>query len=108
MHSQQEYQLRQSRYAQALSADDLQRADRHVASASPGGAKRASRGHPDRRHGYGLWLIDDLTQDAKDFDEWTSAVTWVEEVRADLIAMGWREAVRLVSRSALTRPRLQR
>jgi len=39
-----------------------------------------------------LWLIDDLAQDAKGFDEWTSAVTWVEEVRADLIAMGWRDS----------------
>ena len=38
-------------------------------------------------------LIDDLAQDAKDFDDWESAVTWAEGVRVELEAGGWLAVV---------------
>jgi len=37
-----------------------------------------------------VWFVGDLAQDAKDFDDWESAVKWVEEVRVELEADGWR------------------
>jgi len=36
-----------------------------------------------------VWFIGELAEDAKDFDDWASAVQWAEEMRADLEATGW-------------------
>jgi len=39
-----------------------------------------------------VWFIGELAQDAKDFDDWDSAVKWVEEVRVELKADGWQNS----------------
>jgi len=39
----------------------------------------------------GVWFINELSEDTKDFENWDTAVKWVEEVRTTLEANGWLE-----------------
>jgi hypothetical protein len=37
-----------------------------------------------------VWFIDDKPEEARDFEDWESAVKWMDSVRVRLSGNGWR------------------